>query len=70
VALGRVRFAGISLILATRELADLNSAGEDALREKVLANVEIVIAHRQNVPESAELIASHRRHQGRVVTTQ
>jgi conjugal transfer pilus assembly protein TraD len=55
---GRARSAGISLILGTQELADLNSAGEDALREKVLANVETVIAHRQNVPESAELIAS------------
>jgi conjugal transfer pilus assembly protein TraD len=55
---GRARSAGISLILGTQELADLKSAGEDALREQVLANVTSLIAHRQNVPESAELIAS------------
>jgi hypothetical protein len=55
---GRARSAGISLILAAQELADLNSAGEDALREKVIANVETVIAHCQNVPESAELIVA------------
>jgi conjugal transfer pilus assembly protein TraD len=55
---GRARSAGISLILGTQELADLNATGEEGLREKVLANVETVIAHRQNVPESAELIAA------------
>jgi hypothetical protein len=37
--------------------ADLKGAGE-GLREQVLANVATVIAHRQNVPESAELIAA------------
>jgi conjugal transfer pilus assembly protein TraD len=55
---GRARSAGISLILATQELADLQSVGEEALREKVLANVEVILAHRQNVPQSAELIAA------------
>jgi type IV secretory pathway TraG/TraD family ATPase VirD4 len=35
---GRARSAGISLILTTQELADLQSTGEEALREKVLAN--------------------------------
>jgi conjugal transfer pilus assembly protein TraD len=54
---GRARSAGISLILGTQELADLKSAGE-ALREQTLGNVATVIAHRQNVPESAELIAA------------
>jgi Type IV secretion-system coupling protein DNA-binding domain len=54
---GRARSAGISLILGTQELADLTAAG-DALREQTLGNVASVIAHRQNVPESAELIAS------------
>jgi hypothetical protein len=33
------------------------STGDGALREQTLGNVETVIAHRQNVPESAELIA-------------
>jgi type IV secretory pathway TraG/TraD family ATPase VirD4 len=55
---GRARSAGISLILGTQELADLGSAGDGALREQVLANITTLIAHRQNVPESAELIAS------------
>jgi type IV secretory pathway TraG/TraD family ATPase VirD4 len=55
---GRARSAGISLILGTQELADLKSVGDGALREQTLGNVSTVIAHRQNVPESAELIAA------------
>jgi conjugal transfer pilus assembly protein TraD len=55
---GRARSAGISLILGTQELADLAAVGDGALREQTLGNVETVIAHRQNVPESAELIAA------------
>jgi hypothetical protein len=54
---GRARSAGISLILSTQELVDLKSAGDGALRDQTLGNVASVIAHRQNVPESAELIA-------------
>jgi conjugal transfer pilus assembly protein TraD len=54
---GRARSAGISLVLGTQELADLKSTGQDGLREQVLANVQALVAHRQNVPESAELIA-------------
>ncbi len=54
---GRARSAGISLILGTQELADLSATGQDGLREQVLTNIEALIAHRQNVPESAELIA-------------
>jgi conjugal transfer pilus assembly protein TraD len=54
---GRARSAGVSLILGTQELADLKTAGE-GLREQTLGNVATVVAHRQNVPESAELIAA------------
>ncbi len=54
---GRSRSAGISLILGTQELADLKATGQEGLREQVLSNIEALIAHRQNVPESAELIA-------------
>jgi type IV secretory pathway TraG/TraD family ATPase VirD4 len=54
---GRARSAGISLILGTQELADLETAGE-GLREQTLGNVATVVAHRQNVPESAKLIAA------------
>lgn len=55
---GRARSAGVSLILGTQELADLKTVGDGALREQTLGNVATVIAHRQNVPESAELIAA------------
>jgi type IV secretory pathway TraG/TraD family ATPase VirD4 len=62
---GRGRSAGISLLLATQELADLDAArrnqsagGSSALLEQVLGNVGAVIAHRQGVPQSADLIAA------------
>jgi conjugal transfer pilus assembly protein TraD len=55
---GRARSAGISLILATQELADLRGVGSGALREQTLGNITALIAHRQNVPASAELIAA------------
>jgi conjugal transfer pilus assembly protein TraD len=67
---GRARSAGVSLILATQELADLASVGDGALREQTLGNVESVIAHRQNVPESAELIAAMAGTKPAWVTTQ
>jgi type IV secretory pathway TraG/TraD family ATPase VirD4 len=54
---GRARSAGISLLLGTQELADLKTAA-DGLRDQVLGNLDALIAHRQNVPESAELIAA------------
>jgi hypothetical protein len=67
---GRARSAGISLILGTQELADLRSVGDGALREQTLGNVASVIAHRQNVPESAELIAAMAGTKSVWVTTQ
>jgi conjugal transfer pilus assembly protein TraD len=54
---GRARSAGVSLILGTQELADLKTAA-DGLRDQTVGNVATVVAHRQNVPESAELIAA------------
>ncbi len=53
----RARSAGISLLLGTQELADLKTAA-DGLKDQVLGNLDALIAHRQNVPESAELIAA------------
>lgn len=53
----RGRDAGMSLVLSTQEMADLTSVGERALRDQVIGNIEGLIAFRQNVPESAELIA-------------
>jgi conjugal transfer pilus assembly protein TraD len=66
----RARSAGISLILGTQELADLKSVGDGALREQTLGNVETVVAHRQNVPESAELLSAMGGTRATWITTQ
>jgi Type IV secretion-system coupling protein DNA-binding domain len=55
---GRARSAGLSLLLGTQELADLRLPGRERLLEQVLGNLSVLIAHRQVVPDSAELIAS------------
>jgi type IV secretory pathway TraG/TraD family ATPase VirD4 len=54
---GRARSAGISLLLGTQELSDLRLPGHEQLLEQVLGNLTCLIAHRQVVPDSAELIA-------------
>lgn len=54
--LARAREAGISVLLSTQELADLERLS-DGFKDQVLGNTAILIAHRQNVPDSAELIA-------------
>jgi conjugal transfer pilus assembly protein TraD len=53
----RGRSAGVSLVLATQELADIRRAG-DGLLEQVQGNLSTLIAHRQVVPGSADLIAA------------
>jgi hypothetical protein len=53
----RARSAGVSLLLGTQELSDLRLPGREALLEQVLGNLTSLIAHRQVVPDSAELIA-------------
>ena len=55
---GRARSAGFSLLLATQELSDLRLPGREKLLEQVMGNLSVLIAHRQVVPESAQLIAS------------
>lgn len=50
--------AGVSLVLGTQELADLRLPGREALLEQIMGNLSVLIAHRQVVPASAELIAS------------
>jgi TraM recognition site of TraD and TraG/Helicase HerA, central domain len=55
---GRARSAGFSLLLGTQELADLRLPGRERLLDQVLGNLSALIAHRQVVPSSAELIAS------------
>ncbi len=54
---GRARSAGLSLLLGTQELADLRPPGSERLLEQVLGNLSALIAHRQVVPGSAELLA-------------
>jgi hypothetical protein len=54
---GRARSAGISLLLGTQEIADLRLPGSERLLEQVLGNLSHLIAHRQVVPGSAELIS-------------
>ncbi len=52
----RARAAGFSLLLATQELADLRTAAPGLL-DQVLGNIAALVAHRQTVPDSADLIA-------------
>ena len=52
----RARSAGISLVMATQELADLRRV-DDGFDEQVVGNVEWLLAGRQNNPSSAELVA-------------
>jgi hypothetical protein len=55
---GRARSAGFSLLLGTQELSDLRLPGRERLLEQVLGNLAVLIAHRQVVPSSAELISN------------
>ncbi|HEV7585114.1 MAG TPA: type IV secretory system conjugative DNA transfer family protein [Solirubrobacteraceae bacterium] len=54
---GRARSAGVSLLLGTQELSDLRLQGREKLLEQVMGNLSTLIAHRQVVPDSAQLIA-------------
>jgi TraM recognition site of TraD and TraG len=54
----RARGAGMSLLLGTQELSDLRLPGREMLLDQVMGNLSALIAHRQVVPDSAELIAS------------
>jgi hypothetical protein len=54
---GRARSAGFSLLLGTQELSDLRVPGRERLLEQVMGNLSVLIAHRQVVPSSAELIS-------------
>jgi len=54
--LARGREAGVSVLVATQELADLDRAAP-GVRDQVLGNTAVKIAHRQDVPASAHAIA-------------
>jgi conjugal transfer pilus assembly protein TraD len=60
----RARSAGFSLLLATQEVSDLRLPGREMLLEQVMGNLSVVIAHRQVVPASAELISNIAGRQG------
>jgi Type IV secretion-system coupling protein DNA-binding domain len=53
---GRARSAGLNLLLGAQELSDLRLDGRKQALEQVLGNLSAIVAHRQVVPESAELI--------------
>ncbi len=55
---GRARSAGFSLMLGTQEISDLRLPGRERLLEQVMGNLSLLIAHRQVVPASAEMIAA------------
>jgi type IV secretory pathway TraG/TraD family ATPase VirD4 len=55
--LARGREAGVSVLLATQELSDLERAAP-GFRDQVLGITAVKIAHRQDVPSSAHTIAS------------
>lgn len=54
----RARSAGFSLLLGTQELSDLRLPGRERLIDQVMGNLPLLIAHRQVVPASAEMIAA------------
>lgn len=54
--MARARGAGLGVILATQELADLSRV-DPGFADQVLGNTNVKIVHRQDVPESAERLA-------------
>jgi type IV secretory pathway TraG/TraD family ATPase VirD4 len=52
----RGREAGVSCIVATQEMADLDRAGR-GVRDQILGNTAVKLVLRQEVPESANLVA-------------
>jgi type IV secretory pathway TraG/TraD family ATPase VirD4 len=52
----RGRSAGLGIVLATQELADLTRV-DPGFADQVLANTNVKLIHRQDVPESAERLA-------------
>lgn len=56
--LERTRSAGIPVILATQSLSNFESAGGPKLLHGAIDNSELIVIHRQLVPDAAELLAS------------
>lgn len=55
--LERGRSAGISYIVASQSVSNFRSAGGEKLLDAVLDNSELVVIHRQTVPQAAEQLA-------------
>jgi hypothetical protein len=70
----RARGANLSMLLGAQELSDLEdmdaSFGVAGILKKVVGNIEALIAFRQNVPRSAELVAEIAGTRGAWITTQ
>lgn len=54
---GRARGAGMSLVLGTQEISDLQLPGRENLLRQVAGNLTTTISHRQVNPESAEWVS-------------
>lgn len=55
---GRARGAGMSLVLGTQEISDLQLPARETLLRQVTGNLTTTISHRQVNPESAAWVAS------------
>jgi type IV secretory pathway TraG/TraD family ATPase VirD4 len=66
----RTRAAGMSLVLGTQELSDLRVGPGAGILDQVLGNIGALVAHRQVVPHSAELVAGVAGSRGTWVSSQ
>ena len=53
----RARSAGVRCVVATQSLSNFQSAGGDKLLDAALDNSELLVIHRQAVPDAAEKLA-------------
>jgi type IV secretory pathway TraG/TraD family ATPase VirD4 len=54
----RGRSAGVRFLVATQSLSNLATAGGDKLLHAALDNAELLVIHRQAVPDAAETLAA------------
>jgi len=52
------KIAPVRFVVATQSLSNLATAGADKLLHAALDNAELIVIHRQAVPDAAELLAS------------
>ena len=69
----RARGANLTVVLGTQELADLEAVlgavSSGGIRDRILGNLDVLVAHRQVVPDSAELVAAIAGTRGAWITT-